>query len=99
MKRYPLAHGWAPAKAPHMVSAVIRAYIRYVLNKFSGCRAVAPSDLAPLAGVWDVSREGCMKRMSRLGIPLVVVAGLVLTAGVRSAGAQTREARGRVTAV
>lgn len=40
-----------------------------------------------------------MKRMSLLGIPLVVAAVLLLTVGVRSAGAQTKEVRGRVTTV
>ena len=40
-----------------------------------------------------------MKRMRRLGMPLVAITVLVLTVGVRSAGAQTKEVRGLVTSV
>ena len=40
-----------------------------------------------------------MTRMRVIGMPIVAVAVLGLTVGVRSAGAQTREARGNVVAV
>jgi hypothetical protein len=46
-----------------------------------------------------VSREGFMTQSRIFGMPLVVVAVLGLAVGVRSAGAQNREARGNVVAV
>jgi hypothetical protein len=60
---------------------------------------VALSDLAPLAGIGMCRVKVGMKRIKLLGMPLVAVVVLGLTLGARSAGAQTKEARGTVTAV
>jgi uncharacterized protein DUF5666 len=70
-----------------------------VMNTLSSSGAVAPSDLTPLSGFGMCRERVGMKRMRLLGMPLVAVAVLVLTVGVRSAGAQTKEARGTVAAV
>jgi hypothetical protein len=68
--------------------------ISIAMNTLSSSKSSGAKRPGSVRNLGDVSREAYMTRMKQFAMPLVAVVVVGLAVGVRSAGAQTHEAKG-----